>query len=209
MKRLISIFVLLSFYFFQSVSAQSLVIAEIQKNSSLTINGSTNVLSFKIHQDGDKLSRSKMSVITRQNQNQTFVSQNQLSVIVKNFASTNLMALKDFLKLIKSDAYPTLQVQLNYLDLQPINQKEKTIYNGKALVSITITGKTKQYSIPITFINNGDEVYTVNGSKKLSTKDFDLTPETKMMGMIKVSEWINIDFHIIYKISSSEVLAKL
>ncbi|HEY6144478.1 MAG TPA: YceI family protein [Flavobacterium sp.] len=208
MKRLIGILVLLSFFFFQSVTAQSLVLADIQKNSSLTINGSTNLLSFKIYQDGDRLSRSKMAVMTTQNQNQIFVSQNQLSVIVKNFASNNAMALKDFLKLIKSDTYPTLQVQLNYIDLQPIYQKGKT-YNGKALVNITITGKTKQYSIPISFNSNG-EVYTVNGSKKLSIRDFDLTPETKMMGMIKVSEWIDIDFHIICKISANgEQLAKL
>lgn len=206
MKTLIKIFVL-SFLVFQSAAAQSVVAAEIQKNSSLIINGSTNLVSFKIYQDGEKLSRSKMSVITTQNQNRLFVSQNLLSVVVKNFTSSNVMALKDFLKLVKSDTYPTLQVQLNYLDVQPVCQKGKT-YNGEALVNITITGKTKQYSIPITYSSNG-EINTVDGSKKLSIKDFGLTPETKMMGMIKVSEWINIDFHIICKIVTNGETSKL
>jgi hypothetical protein len=206
MKKLITLLVL-SFIISLPATAQTLVSAEIQKNSSLTINGSTNIVPFKIYQNGDKLSRSKLSVVTTQNQNKIYVSQNQLSVVVKNFVSNNTMALKDFLKLLKSDTYPVLQVQLNYLDLQPLSDKGKA-YNGEALVNITITGKTRHYSIPITFVSNGD-VYTVNGNKKLSIRDFGLTPETKMMGLIKVSEWIDIDFHIICKISNDGELAKL
>lgn len=206
MKRLICLLVL-SFIISLSATAQTLVSAEIQKNSSLTINGSTNLVSFKIYQNGDKLSRSKLSVITTQNQNKIFISQNQLSVVVKNFVSNNALALKDFLKLLKSDTYPILQVQLNYLDLQPLSEKGKT-YNGEAMVNITITGKTRHYSIPITFVSSGD-VYTVNGSKKLNIRDFGLTPENKMLGMIKVSEWIDIDFHIICKISDDGEVVKL
>jgi hypothetical protein len=187
--------------------AQSLVSAEIQKNSSLTIKGSTNLVSFKIFQDGDKLCRSKLSLVTTQNQNKIAVSQNQLSVVVKHFDSNNAMALKDFLKLLKSDNYPTLQVQLNYLEVQPMSEKAKN-YRGEALVNITITGKTRYYSIPITFSGNSD-LYTINGNKKLSIRDFGLTPENKMMGLIKVSEWIHIDFHIVCKILSDKNIVKL
>jgi hypothetical protein len=81
-------------------------------------------------------------------------------------------------------------------------------YNGNALVSITITGVTRHYSIPIS-LNSNDEIYTVNGIKKLSIRDFGLTPQSKMMGMIKVSEWIDIDFHMICKISTAGDVAKL
>lgn len=206
MKRLITALV---FYFIMAMPtiAQSLVSAEIQKNSSLTIKGSTNLVSFKIFQNGDKLSRNKLSLVTTQNQNKIAVSQNQLSVVVKHFDSNNALALKDFLKLLKSDNYPTLQVQLNYLEVQPMSEKGKT-YSGEALVNITITGKTRYYSIPITFSINSD-LYTVNGNKKLSIRDFGLTPENKMMGLIKVSEWIHIDFHIICKILSDGNIVKL
>ncbi|WP_310560066.1 YceI family protein [Flavobacterium sp.] len=206
MKKLISLLAL-SFIISLSVKAQSLVSAEIQKNSSLTIKGSTNILSFKIYQNGDQLSGSKLSVVTTQKQNKIYVSQNQLSVVVKNFASNNAMALKDFLKLLKSDTYPILQVELNYLDLEPLSDKGKT-YSGVALINITITGKTRFYSIPITFVSNGD-IYAINGSKTLSIKDFGLIPETKMMGMIKVSDWIDIDFHIICKIANYGELVEL
>jgi hypothetical protein len=205
MKKLLYLLAI-SFIISLSATAQTFVSAEIQKNSSLTINGSTNIIPFKIYQNGEKLSRSKISVITTQNQNKIFVSQNQLSVIVKNFASNNSMALKDFLKMLQSDHYPTLQVQLNYLDIQPIS--DKGTYNGQAMVNITITGTTKSYSIPITFVSNGN-IYTVDGSRKLSIRDFGLTPESKMMRMIKVSEWIDVDFHIVCKIATDSIVAKL
>ena len=206
MKRLISL-LLIFLAFDLSSSAQTLVSAELLKNSSLTISGSTNLVSFKLFQNGDKLSRSKLTIAATKSQNKITLSQNQLSVVVKNFVSNNPMALRDFLKLLKSDTYPTLQVQLNYLDLRPLSEKEDS-YSGNALVCITITGVTRHYSIPISLNSNGD-LYTINGIKKLSIRDFGLTPQTKMMGIIKVSEWIDIDFHMICKVRTAGDVAKL
>lgn len=205
MKRLNSLLVL-CFIIFQSAKGQSLLIAEIQKNSSLTISGSTNVVPFKLYQNGDKLSKNKLTVATTFVQNKIFLSQNQLSVVVKNFASPNFMALKDFLSLIKSDKYPTLQIQINYLDIDS-NSESGTAFKGNALVSITITGITRNYSIPISSKNNG-EIYCVDGNKRLSIRDFGLTPKSRMMGLIKVSEWINIDFYMICKITANNDVAR-
>ena len=206
MKRVNSLLVL-CFIIFQSVKGQPPLTAEVQKNSSLTISGSTNVVPFKLYQNGDKLSKTKLTVTPTFAQNKIFLSQNQLSVVVKNFASPNFMALKDFLSLIKSDKYPTLQVQINYLDIDT-NSENGDSFKGNALVSITITGITRNYSIPISSKNNG-EIYCVDGNKRMSIRDFGLTPKSKMMGLIKVSEWINIDFHMICKIRTAGDVAKL
>ncbi|PWA07457.1 YceI family protein [Flavobacterium psychrotolerans] len=206
MKRLIGLLVL-SFIIIPSALAQNLVSVELLKNSSLTISGSTNVVSFKLFQDGDKLTRGKSTIEATESQNKLFLSQNLLFVAVKNFSSYNKMALNDFLQLLKADTYPTLQVRINYLDIQPISEKGQS-YNGNALVSITITGITRYYSIPISIKGNGNQ-YVVDGKKKMTIRDFGLTPQSRMMGMIKVSEWIDIDFHMICKISSPDDLAKL
>lgn len=205
MKKIISLLVL-NFIIISAVKAQNLYSAELLKNSSLSITGSTNVVSFKLYQKDENLLKNKLTVAVTQSQNKLYLSQNQLSVLVNNFNSNNPMALKDFLKLVKSDIYPTLLVQINYLDLQPISGKEH-INKGIVLASITITGITKYYSIPISFTSNGN-LYTVDGNKKLSIRDFGLTPQNKMFGMIKVSEWIDIDFHMIYKITAERDLAK-
>lgn len=207
MKRLPGI-ILLILIASQSLSSQTIVSFDLQKNSSLTIYGSTNLLSFKLLINGEKLPRQNFTITATQNLNRTILSENLLSIDVKDFTSDNKMALRDFLKLIKSDIYPNLQVQLNSLEILPdqkisknfqIAQSAESAY-GIATVSITITGVTKQYSVPITFDREGN-LYSVDGNKKISIRDFGLIPPVQIMGLIKVSEWIEVHFHIIGKIS--------
>jgi hypothetical protein len=201
MKTAIKI-ALLYFIVSTPIFAQPLINVSLLKNSSLTITGTTNVVSFKLFQNGDKLSNRKLTVTTTQNQNKISLSDNKLLVVLKDFSSNNRMALKDFLKLLKSDTYPTMQVQISCIDILPTSEK-RDIYSGNAEISITITGVKRYYCIPISF-NSDKDLYVVNGKKKLSIRDFGLNPIRQMMGLIKVSEWIDIDFHMICKITSSE-----
>jgi polyisoprenoid-binding protein YceI len=175
-------------------------VAEIQQSSTLTIDGSTNLITFKIHQNAEKLSKSKLKVGTTFSQNKTYLNQNQLSVVVKNFTSNNFIALREFFKLVKSDSNPTLQVQINFLEPLLISETGQN-YNGNAVVIMTITGVTKQYSIPISLKSNGT-IFILDGNKKLNINDFGLYPQPKMMGLVKISELIDIDFHIVYKIKT-------
>lgn len=200
MKKNIGI-LFLCFFLSQSFSAQNLVPAEIQPSSSLTINGSTNLITFKLHQNDEKLSKSKLKIATTFLQNKTFLTQNQLSVVVKNFTSNNFIALREFFKMLKTDSYPILQVQINFTEPLLISEKGQN-YTGNALISMTITGVTKQYSIPITLKSNGN-TFILNGNKKLSIHDFGLYPKPKMLGLVIISDWIDIDFHIVYKIKTA------
>jgi len=112
------------------------------------------------------------------------------------------MALRDFKKLIKSDAYPQIKVQLNYIETLPGNEKD-AYSKGNASVSITITGVTHQYSIPVSS-NKQSEYISVVGGKKIDIRDFGLQPPVEMMGLIKVSEWISIDFRMVCKLTFKE-----
>ncbi|MFT3751459.1 MAG: YceI family protein [Paludibacter sp.] len=169
------------------------------KNSWLAINGTTNVLPFKLTHNGEKLLGKSITLTATQNQNKLFLSQNQLAIQVKNFSSDNPMALRDFLKLIKSDTYPAIKAQLNYIETVPGNEKD--IYSkGNAFVNITITGITQQYSIPVSSNRHGDYISVVGG-KKISIRDFGLEPPVEMLGLIKVSEWISIDFRMVCKLT--------
>lgn len=199
MKKNIGI-LFLCFFLSQSFSAQNLVPAEIQSSSTLTINGSTNLIKFELHQNDEKLSKGKLKVGTTTSHNKTYLTQNQLSVMVKSFTSNNFIALKEFFKLVKSDSYPALQVQINFAEPLLISEKGQN-FSGNAIISMTITGVTKQYSIPITLKSNGN-IFILDGNKKLNIHDFGLYPKPKMMGLVIISEWIDIDFHIVYKIKT-------
>jgi hypothetical protein len=197
MKKYITI-LFLCFFLSQSISAQNLIPAEIQSSSTLTINGSTNLLKFNLHQNQEKLSKGKLKVGTTTSLNKTYLTQNQLTVMVKSFTSNNFIALREFFKMLKSDSYPTLQVQINFAEPLLISEKGQN-YTGNAIINMTITGVTKQYSIPITLKSNGN-VFILDGNKKLNINDFGMYPQPKMMGLVIISNWIDVDFHIIYKI---------
>jgi len=198
MKKLF-ILIQLLVLIFNTVSAQDSIGVDIQKNSTITINGTTNLLSFKLIQRGDKLLKRNFLITATQSQNKILLSQNEHTIIVKDFNSDNKMALRDFFKLVKADIYPTFNVKLNYFEVDPEdNSKEIT----KALVSVdlTITGKTRQYYIAVKSNHEGD-VYNLRGNKKINIRDFGLVPPIEMFGLIRVNEWINIDFDIICKIN--------
>lgn len=199
MKKVVVILQFLLFIYIP-IFAQATFSVELQRNSSLTINGTTNLLSFKLSQSGDKLLKRNFIITATQNKEKIVLSQNQQSIPVRSFDSKNKMALRDFLKLVKADNYPNFNIQLNYFEIQP---KAASAYISKANVSvnITITGKTKQYNIPITSNQEGD-LYTLNGREKINIRDFGLIPPVEMMGLLRVNEWIDIDFHIICKISA-------
>ncbi|MDD4971457.1 MAG: YceI family protein [Paludibacter sp.] len=195
-----TVFIALLIFTFHTLSAQLTFFVDIQKSSSITINGTTNLISFKLSQGGDKLAKRNFIINATQSQNKIVLSQNEHSISVRDFNSTNKLALRDFLKLVKADTYPTFHVKLNYFEVDPkvIN---RDISKANASIDITITGKTKQYNIPITSNREG-ELYILKGTEKLNIRDFGLTPPVEMMGLIRVNEWISIDFNIVCKINT-------
>lgn len=179
------------------VFAQTNLSVDLQKNSWIAIYGTTNILSFKLLHSGDKIADKTVNITATQNHNRIYLSQNQLSIKVNNFDSDNKMARRDFLKLVKADTYPTLGIQLNYVETAP-GTEEEAYTKGNVFVNITITGVTKPYSIPVTSKKIGEYI-SINGTKKINIRDFGLEPPQEILGLIKVSEWISIQFHFVCK----------
>jgi hypothetical protein len=202
MKKLLVIILFFVFAHNQSIMAQASFWVDIQKNSSITINGTTNLLSFKLSQSGENLLKRSFIINATQIQNKIVLSQNEQIISVRDFRSSNKMALRDFLKLVKADSYPTFAIKLNYFEIEPkgIN---KDLSKANASIDLTITGKTRQYTIPVTSSHEG-ELYVLKGTEKISIRDFGLKPPVEMMGLIQVNEWINIDFKIICKINANK-----
>lgn len=185
--------------------AQTQVVVELHKGSSLIIHGKSNVVSFKLSQDGSKMLNKPLRLVAVQRQEKLFLSQNVLAIQVENFTASNSMIMKDFLKLMKSDKYPVLKVQLDHFETTGVPVKDKPLY-GDACVRITIAERTKQFIIPVSSYKN-DGYVVVKGKKKINIRDFGLEPPVEMMGMIKVSEWIEIDFNLRCKITVENTFA--
>lgn len=192
MTRVVQI-LLFIFLTFQQAIAQNEVSVDLLKGSSLTINGNSNIVPFKIQLKGDNFPFKNISVSAIQKENKIFVSQTMFSIDVKNFTSENKMALRDFKKLIKYDRYPEISVEITSLEITPKPCGRESV--GKATGLLTISGITREYNISLSMNRFENEYYT-QGRVKLSIKDFGLTPPVEMMGLIKVSEWIEVAFNL-------------
>lgn len=202
MKQILILFQL-AFFSILPVFTQNRVVVELQKNSSLIIHGSTNIVPFSLIQKGEKLSRSEVIVNFSKNQNRVVLGQSVLSVEVNDFRSDNKMAQHDFRKLVKAELYPQIHLQVMSLEMQSGSENGRQAFSGNAVVSITITNVTRHYTIPF-IVTNEKEIHVVDGKKRISIRDFGLEPPVQMMGLIKVSEWIDVDFHLIYRISQEK-----
>ncbi|MFA5046484.1 MAG: YceI family protein [Paludibacter sp.] len=191
--------ILLVLIFSQYLIGQTIVTVELQKSSSLTIHGSTNLSKFKLIQSGEKMQRKAQNSILTQVQNRINLSQNQFPVALKNFSSDNIVALRGFLNLMRWEEYPNIIIQLNYFQIQAAPDKTQATA-VKANLNFTITGVTKTYNIPISATSTGNQ-YHIDGNLNINIRDFGLEPPVTMMGLIKANEWINVDFHLNFKIT--------
>lgn len=180
-------------------TSSAVIVVDVNKNSSLSINGSSNIVNFTLTQSSENFIQKNMIITASQSNKKLYLSENRLIVPVKSFTSSNKMALRDFYKLLKFDEYPTMDIQLNHIDL-PENPKLTT---GVAVVDVTITGVTKKYQFPIKTEKNGTR-YIFDIEKHINIRDFGLEPPVQMMGMLKVDEMININLKMICNIQPAE-----
>lgn len=163
----------------------------VKEKSVLTINGTSNVVDFKFYQPGDRFISKKLYITASRLNNKLYLSETRLEIPVKDFNSSNKMALRDFNKLVMSDEYPTLQIQLNYIELPA--QASRAASN--AVIDVTIADVTRTYTFPVTANKKGNS-FTFDVKKAIDIRDFNLTPPVHMMGMLKVDEWITINLYI-------------
>lgn len=170
----------------------------------LSIQGKSNVVDFEFDQSSEKFIGKKLYVIASWRDDRIYLSESKLEIPVKSFSSSNKMALRDFYKLVKSDQYPIMHIELDHIELA----ENSSAAVGNAIIDVTITDVTKRYIFPVTTEKNGNN-FTFDVKKEINIRDFNLTPPTHLMGMLKVDEWITINLFMecdILPVDQAEVI---
>lgn len=158
----------------------------------MSIYGSSNIVDFKLYQPGARFIREKLYITASRQDNKLYLSENRLEIPVNDFTSTNKMALRDFYKLMKSDDYPVLEIELDHIQLsEPASGTA-----GNAVIDVTIADITRKYTFPVTANKKGNS-FTFDLQKEISIRDFQLKPPVHMLGMLKVDEWITINLYMV------------
>lgn len=179
--------------------SQNIYSANFLENSIITVYGSTNINEFKltINESGIPVNSYKGTFLI--NGERIIALADSVAIPVKNFKSRDPLAYSGFLKLVNEKDNPNIYLKLNYLEIpatalstsaQTLNTSSQTINaNG----NITIAGKTKTYMFPLTLEPAGVGKYNIKTRIKLTIRDFGLEPPVEFFGLVKISEWVEIE----------------
>lgn len=174
----------------QYIYAQQQYAIEILRGSVFYINGYTNVTPFTISQEIGEITGKTLTADICKSERSVQMLQRKFLVPVEKFQSNNPMALRDFKKLVQSDKFPNFQLLVE--DLNSISGSLTHNNLGRVKVSLSIAGKTNTYEIDITGRIHTNKI-AIKAKKRISIRDFNLEPPVTLFGMIRVSEWIDLE----------------
>lgn len=164
----------------------------VKNNSEVSISGTSNVNSFICCYDIAKLETPIPVDFMYNGKNMIFKS-TVLELENNSFDCGHKAINKDFKKLLKTETYPKIKLQL--LGIQEL-EAHKEVY--KAHVKIYIADCAKTYYFPVTVTKN--EMYQVTGELNLNLQDFNLEAPKKMLGLIVVHDEITVNFNLYLKL---------
>lgn len=162
----------------------------IHPSSDVAVYGSTNVNNFKF-QYTENITLDK-PVRVKRSEGILRLSGGIIDLKVRAFDSGNGLMNKDFRKMLQEEDNPFIQVEL--AALLPQWLPNAAWREGKAEINVTINQITKKYVVKCKVEN--PESLLIFGKQKISLIDYGLTPPVRMMGMVKVSEWVDLDFSL-------------
>lgn len=116
-----------------------------------------------------------------------------IRVPVKEFRSTNQLAYRDFLDLVRAEEYPYLEIAVPEKPVPLSLPGEPVILND---VAVTFTGVTRYYNVRSRIENHDGETDNrlLTGIIRIKLTDFDIDPPVKLAGLVKVRDEIIVKF---------------
>lgn len=162
----------------------------ISENSSLMVNGSTNVNKFSC----EIPAYDQMDTLTVTKNGKAAILSGNIGLSVQSFDCHNSMMTRDLRKTLKQKEYPRLYIQfLSLSEIPELTTKAQTI---TGLVNIELAGTTKRFEINYQISTDAVKVIHLLGSKDVNFSDFNLIPPRKLGGMIRTNDQLTVTFHL-------------
>lgn len=171
----------------------------VDATSSIKIAGESNVSPFEcLYSEG--LPAGYVTIIRDGAADQEFeFSKSALDIKIKSFDCKNSLMNRDLYNAMNADKNPFIRIELQKAffiksnsDLHP--QSDLTVE-----ISLTINETCKRELIDLKIEETASNMIKITGSKSIRMTDYNITPPSAMMGLIKVKNLITIDFELIVK----------
>ncbi len=165
----------------------------IEKNSTLRIDGKTNISSFRC--DINEYAQQD-TVLLYRDEHQPVLIKGGLVINVNCFDCHQKYITSDLRKTLKADETPFFQIHLlniGYFNMQPGRQPIR------GWVDVTLAGITRRMEINYVLQVSGNNNILLTGEQQMLFSDFKLTPPRKLAGLIKVENEINVQFQLVMR----------
>jgi polyisoprenoid-binding protein YceI len=106
-------------------------------------------------------------------------------------------------KTIKADQFPQIVFKLTSA---VISEDQKNKCDIKATGDLTISGVSQVVVLNVTAVVNPDNTISCTGSQKIKLTDYKIDPPSFMLGAMKVTNDLTIQFNLVYK--NNQLLSK-
>ena len=117
----------------------------------------------------------------------------EISIPIKDFEASNPMMYNDFLELMKEENHPRIKISFSRKQLE---SALRDLSEPCPDISITIAGITKTYNVQCVIVKCSDNLY-LKGKENIKLSDFKLKPPSRLLGMVKVNNEIDVNFGFI------------
>lgn len=176
------------------ISPDNFINVILNSNSEVFISGTSNVTSFNCYYNTTKLKNP--IPVNYENYNNKLIFYSAILELENSYFDCGHRAInKDFNKLLETDIYPRIKIQL--LSLKRIEESDKAY---RAQVEIFIGNTHNKYEFPVSVTNK--ENIEANGELKMNLCDFNLEAPKKVFGLITVNDEITVNFNLFLNKSS-------
>lgn len=165
----------------------------IDPASKLYLQGSTNVTNFSCNCN-DRFSEGSFQINAKENNSLLQFSNAVMYIKTETFDCRNRLMNRDLYKALKSTQYPKIKIQLLEAQQNPnamVNDcNDWVTLKGQAI--ITLTNVSKKVPLDVKAKKTGKNQFRFVSSKDLLMTDFNITPPSPMLGIVKVRDKITI-----------------
>ena len=176
----------------------------IEKNSSLSIAGKSNVNCFTCDVP-EYLHPDTVTFYKEDHYQQFFTIKGGPVILINRFDCHQRYITADLRKTLKSDDGATLKISLlNMGNFTPRADEQKV----KGWVAIELAGITQKMEVAYTVQTDSRGLLHLCGSRKVLFSDFGLVPPRKLAGLIKVEEEIDVSFRLVLRSVQENIYSK-
>jgi hypothetical protein len=107
----------------------------------------------------------------------------------------------DFRKTIKSKTYPAIVIDFISFERTPSYAYGEEKFKG--IINISLGGVTKLFEMNCTIEAKPSGLIHLKGGRDFTFSDFNLQAPKHMMGLVKVEQGLNVNFHLVLKLDTN------